>query len=75
LVSLQRKIDAQSISKTRWNSKDESGEAIPIPVLGPDLMEPRQYALIRQYSVEKAEKEKAAAEAAAAGEVETAPAH
>jgi len=77
LISLQRKIDAQSISKTRWYSKEDSGEAIPIPVLGPDIMDPRQYAKIRQYSIEKAEKEKAAAEAAAAGVVETsaAPAH
>ena len=77
LVSLQRKIDAQSIMKTRWYSKEESGEAIPIPVLGPDLMDPQQYAQIRKYAVEKAEQEKAAAEAAAAGEVETgaAPTH
>jgi NADH-quinone oxidoreductase subunit B len=79
LVSLQRKIDAQSISKTRWYSKEESGEAIPIPVLGPDLMDPRQYTLIRQYSTEKAEKERLAAEAAAAEaaaiEADNAPAH
>jgi NADH-quinone oxidoreductase subunit B len=77
LVSLQRKIDAQSISKTRWYSKEGSDEAIPIPVLGPDIMDPRQYAKIRQYSIEKAEKEKAAADAAAAGVVEAsaAPAH
>jgi NADH-quinone oxidoreductase subunit B len=77
LVSLQRKIDAQSIMKTRWYSKEESGEAIPIPVLGPDLMDPRQYEQIRRYAMEKTEREKAAAEAAADGEIETAahPAH
>jgi len=66
LVSLQRKIDAQSISKTRWYSKEESGEALPIPVLGPDLMDPRQYEKIRSYAAEKLEQEKIAAEAAAA---------
>lgn len=67
LVSLQRRIDAQSIPQTRWYSKEESGEPLPIPVLGPDLMDPRQYELIRNYSAEKAEREKAeVAEAAAA---------
>jgi len=71
LVSLQRKIDAQSISKTRWYSKEESGEAIPIPVLGPDLMDPLQYNKIRSYATEKLEQEKMATEAAA----ETATAH
>ena len=74
LVSLQRRIDAQSISKTRWYSKEESGEALPIPVLGPDLMDPRQYALIQKYAAEKIEQEKAAAAADAAGETETVPA-
>jgi NADH-quinone oxidoreductase subunit B len=59
LVSLQRRIDAQSIPQTRWYNKEESGEPIPIPVLGPDLMDPRQYELIRKYSIEKAEREKA----------------
>lgn len=71
LVSLQRKIDAQSISKTRWYSKEESGEAIPIPVLGPDLMDPLQYNKIRSYATEKLEQEKMATEATA----ETATAH
>ena len=66
LVSLQRKIDAQSISKTRWYSKEESGEALPIPVLGPDLMDPRQYEKIHSYATEKLEQEKMAAEAASA---------
>jgi len=76
LVSLQRKIDAQSISKTRWYSKEESGEALPIPVLGPDLMDPRQYEKIRSYAAEKLEQEKIAAEAAAAETVaEAATAH
>jgi NADH-quinone oxidoreductase subunit B len=56
---LQRRIDAQSIPQTRWYNKEESGEPIPIPVLGPDLMDPRQYELIRKYSIEKAEREKA----------------
>ena len=40
LITLQEKIDKQSISKVRWYSK-ESSEPIPIPVLGPDLIDPR----------------------------------
>lgn len=62
LVSLQRRIDAQSIPQTRWYSKEESGEPIPIPVLGPDIMDPRQYELIRKYSVEKAQQPETPAE-------------
>lgn len=68
LVTLQRKIDAQSITKTRWYDKNAATEEIPVPVLGPDIMDPRQYDLIRQYTAEKAAREKAAAEAAAAAE-------
>lgn len=75
LVSLQRRIDAQSIPQTRWYNKEDSGEAIPIPVLGPDLMDPRQYEQIRKYSLEKAAREKAVAEAATAGESSATPTH
>ena len=52
LITLQKKIDKQSIKNVRWYSKDPV-EPIPIPVLGPDLMDPREYALIKQYSTEK----------------------
>lgn len=62
LITLQKKIDAQSIKTVEWYSKDTPSEALPIPVLGPDLMDPRDYARIKQYTAEK----KAAAEAAAA---------
>jgi NADH-quinone oxidoreductase subunit B len=40
LIKLQEKIDKQSITKVRWYSK-EASEPIPIPVLGPDLIDPR----------------------------------
>jgi NADH-quinone oxidoreductase subunit B len=52
LISLQKKIDAQSIKNVRWYGK-EPIEAIPIPVLGPDVMDPRQYEQIRQFSEHK----------------------
>jgi NADH-quinone oxidoreductase subunit B len=52
LITLQKKIDKQSIRNVRWYSKDPL-EPIPVPVLGPDLMDPREYELIQQYSAEK----------------------
>ncbi len=52
LITLQKKIDKQSIKNVRWYSKDPI-EPIPIPLLGPDLMDPREFALIKQYSTEK----------------------
>ena len=52
LITLQKKIDQQSIKNVRWYSKDPL-DPIPVPVLGPDLMDPREYELIKQYSTEK----------------------
>jgi NADH-quinone oxidoreductase subunit B len=49
LITLQKLIDRESISKTRWYSKGPS-EPIPVPVLGPDLMDPRKYAQIMEHS-------------------------
>ena len=49
LISLQKRIDHQSIKQVRWYDK-EPIPAIPIPVLGPDLMDPRQYDLIIEHS-------------------------
>ncbi len=65
LISLQKKIDAQSIKTVRWYDKNVESDEIPIPVLGPDLMDPREYDRIRQYTQEKLQKQQAAAEAAA----------
>lgn len=65
LITLQRKIDAQSIKSARWYSK-EPIDAIPVPVLGPDVMDPRQYEIIRQHTMQKlAESQAADAEAIA----------
>jgi NADH-quinone oxidoreductase subunit B len=52
LIALQKKIDTQSIKQVRWYQK-EGSEMVPIPVLGPDIMDPRQYDLIKTYSQEK----------------------
>ena len=58
LITLQRKIDAQSIKQTRWYSK-EPVEALPVPILGPDLMTPSQYEKIKAYSHQKLLEEQA----------------
>jgi NADH-quinone oxidoreductase subunit B len=58
LIALQKKIDGESLKTVRWYSKVPAAE-IPVPVLGPDLMEPSKYALIK--SEQAARKETAAA--------------
>jgi len=58
LISLQKRIDKQSIKSVRWYSK-EPLDPIPVPVLGPDLMDPREYERIRQYALEKQQQEQA----------------
>lgn len=40
LIALQEKIDKQSLSQVRWYQK-EAIEATPSPVLGPDIIDPR----------------------------------
>jgi len=52
LISLQRKIDHESLKTVRWYRKG-TNEMIPEPVLGPDLMDPRKYEIIKQVSQEK----------------------
>lgn len=52
LIKLQEKIDKQSIKTVRWYQR-EPLEPIPVPVLGPDIMDPRDYAAIKDYAREK----------------------
>ncbi len=47
LIKLQKLIDDQSLNKVRWYG-DEPVEAIPVPVLGPDIMIPRDYKKIKK---------------------------
>jgi NADH-quinone oxidoreductase subunit B len=46
LMTLQDKIDHQSIRRVPWYRSGVS-EPIPVPILGPDLIDPRQAALLR----------------------------
>jgi len=45
MIKLQEKIDKQSIKKVSWYNKKakEDTNYVPIPVLGPDLMDQRRY--------------------------------
>ncbi len=52
LISIQRKIDKQSIKQVRWYRK-EPIEAIPVPILGPDVIDPRQFTIIKQQLIEQ----------------------
>jgi NADH-quinone oxidoreductase subunit B len=54
LITLQKKVDTESLKTVRWYQKGEI-PPIPVPVLGPDLMDPRKYALIRENSQPKPE--------------------
>jgi NADH-quinone oxidoreductase subunit B len=53
LITLQKKIDTEPIRDSRWYAKGAAQE-IPVPVLGPDLMDPRKFELIKQVNAEKA---------------------
>jgi NADH-quinone oxidoreductase subunit B len=73
LITLQKKIDTQSIKQVRWYSKESGSETIPVPVLGPDLMDPREYDAIRKYTLEKQAAQEAAESAAATASAAAAP--
>jgi NADH-quinone oxidoreductase subunit B len=52
LITLQRKIDSQSFRTVPWYQGPRESEPIPVPVLGPDLIDPRQLPLIKQRAAE-----------------------
>jgi len=47
LMKIQEKISGESIKKARWYQKGPDQAEIPIPMLGPDLIDPRKIDLIR----------------------------
>jgi NADH-quinone oxidoreductase subunit B len=52
LITLQRKIDSQSIKTVRWYRK-EATDAIPVPILGPDVFDPRQAQILKEIAQAK----------------------
>lgn len=47
LITLQKKIDRESISRVPWYRQGPS-QPIPVPILGPDIIDPRQAGLLRE---------------------------
>ncbi|HEY2982065.1 MAG TPA: NADH-quinone oxidoreductase subunit B [Anaerolineales bacterium] len=47
LIKLQEKIDKQSLKQVRWYKKGRDSVEIPVPVLGPDLIDPRRAAELK----------------------------
>lgn len=72
LIALQEKIDQQSIASVPWYGKGDptADGVVPIPVLGPDLVDLRQLDLIRQEAA-KADAKKAAEPEAVETETES----
>jgi NADH-quinone oxidoreductase subunit B len=50
LITLQKKIDRQSIRDVRWYKK-EAVDPIPIPILGPDLIDQRDFPALTKSKV------------------------
>jgi NADH-quinone oxidoreductase subunit B len=54
LIKLQEKIDKQSIKQVRWYQKGPDSVEVPIPMLGPDLIDPRRIPEIKAKAAELA---------------------
>ncbi|MDL1910293.1 NADH-quinone oxidoreductase subunit B [Chloroflexi bacterium CFX6] len=59
LIKLQQKIDKQSIRKVHWYRKGPDVMEIPVPILGPDLIDPRRNVEIKSAAAAQATKESA----------------
>ena len=54
LILLQKKIDKESLKKVRWYQKGADTVEIPVPILGPDLIDPRRIPDIKAKAAELA---------------------
>jgi NADH-quinone oxidoreductase subunit B len=54
MIKLQEKIDKQSISKVRWYRKGPDTVEVPVPILGPDLIDPRRNREIQEAATARA---------------------
>jgi hypothetical protein len=54
MIKLQEKIDKQSIKHVTWYNKEKKdGNYVPMPILGPDLIDVRRNAEIKQVAATK----------------------
>jgi NADH-quinone oxidoreductase subunit B len=55
MIKLQEKIDKQSIGKVRWYNRKQKEDSVyvPVPILGPDLIDPRRNAEIKATAAAK----------------------
>jgi NADH-quinone oxidoreductase subunit B len=53
LLKVHEKVERQSVLQVPWYRKDTSG-FVPVPILGPDIFDPRQVQLIKQTTLPKA---------------------
>jgi NADH/F420H2 dehydrogenase subunit C len=53
IIKLQEKIQGQSLKTVPWYRQEEQMDSIPVPILGPDIIDPRQLPLIKE-TVKKA---------------------
>jgi NADH-quinone oxidoreductase subunit B len=54
MIKLQEKIDKESLKKVRWYRKGADTVEVPLPILGPDLIDPRRNAEIKATAAMKA---------------------
>jgi NADH-quinone oxidoreductase subunit B/C/D len=75
IIKLQEKIKSQSVTQVPWYRKDQHNEAIPVPILGPDIFDPRQVTAIKEELAKRRAKgaEQADAEAPEGQEAEGKP--
>ena len=53
MIKLQEKIDKESLKTVRWYRKGADSVEVPVPVLGPDPMDPRRFAEIKAAAATK----------------------
>jgi len=51
LMRVQAKITGEPIKTARWYQKGEDQVSIPIPILGPDLIDPRKIPQIKNHNI------------------------
>lgn len=69
LITLQKKVEGETIKASRWYSR-RPVQPMPIPILGPDLMDPSRFFEIREHTRQMKEDLEAGAMAEEASETQ-----